>query len=221
MAVLRNWPKAATVFLRQTACGSCWLKKASLAELQECSESTRLSARLAGVLALGFRLTVHPKRQAIAGRFSAQCKGVNAEGAICRWSRESYHARPAGRVYDGRCLGASHSRTSEEEKQFSHLLARRMDDADTQVAKQAAFYLRLLKDERVDAKSPPPLLGITTVVAANTPIANARTTGIMELPEEFRKFDWQKEAEQGDLKKGTGIIHGARLCGLSPDQTRC
>src|SRR6185295_1316191 len=93
---------------------------------------------------------------------------------------------------------------SEEEIIFA-LLSRRMDDADARVAKQAAFFLRLLKDERVDAKAAA-LLGISFNAPTNTPIANAHTTGIMELPEAFRNLDWQKEAERGDIKKGQELF---------------
>src|SRR6185436_1888633 len=88
-----------------------------------------------------------------------------------------------------------------------------MDDADARVARQAAFLLRLLKDERVDAKASA-LLGIPFNAPTNEPITNARTTGIMELPETFRNLDWQKEAERGDIKKGQELFRtrGCAVC---------
>lgn len=104
------------------------------------------------------------------------------------------------------------ARTSDEETIFA-LLARRMDDADTRVARQAALFLRLLKDERVDAKASD-LLGIPFNAPTNAPIANARVTGTLELPEAFRNLDWQKEAERGDAQKGRELFttRGCAVC---------
>src|SRR5207247_10062784 len=102
---------------------------------------------------------------------------------------------------------------SAEEEIVVALLSRRMDDADARVARQAAFFLRLLKDKRVDAKASA-LLGISFNTPTNTPIANALTTGIIELPETFRNFDWQTEAARGDTKKGQELFttRGCAVC---------
>ena len=197
-------------FLRQTAV-QLLAEKASLAELQQLSESTRPPARLAGVLALGFRLTVPQSTRPLPDSFPLNPKGFNAKVQYADGIENlAPHARLG--VFTIADAWAHRTRTSEEETIFA-LLSRRMDDADARVARQAAFFLRLLKDKRVDAKASA-LLGISFNTPTNTPIANALTTGIIELPETFRNLDWQKEVERGDTKKGQELFttRGCAVC---------
>jgi putative heme-binding domain-containing protein len=70
----------------------------------------------------------------------------------------------------------------------------------------------LLKDERVDAKASG-ILGTLVNAPTDSPIANARVTGTMELPEAFRNLNWQKEAQRGDAKKGQDLF-SARGCAV-------
>jgi putative heme-binding domain-containing protein len=196
-------------FLRQTAV-QLLAEKASLAELQQLSESTRPPTRLAGVLALGFRLTVSPSTKPLPDNFPLSPNGFNAKVQYVD-GIENLATRGRLGVFTVAEAWAHRAGTSEEETIFA-LLARRMDDADARVARQAAFFLRLLKDERVDAKASA-LLGIPFNAPTNTPIANARVTGTVELPEAFRSFDWQKEAERGDAKKGQELFT-SRGCGV-------
>jgi putative heme-binding domain-containing protein len=197
-------------FIRQTAV-QLLAEKASLAELQQLSESTRSPARLAGVLALGFRLTVPQSAKPLPDNFPLNPKGFNAK---------VQYADGIENLTTHACLGvftiadawAKRAGNSEDETIFA-LLARRMDDADERVARHAAFFLRLLKDERVDAKASG-ILGILVKAPTNAPIANARVTGTIELPEAFRNLDWQKEAERGDAKKGQDLFttRGCAVC---------
>ena len=186
-------------------------EKASLAELQQLSESTRPPARLAGVLALGFRLTVPQSTKPLPDSFPLNPKGFNAKVQYADGIENlAPHARLG--VFTIADAWTHRAGTSEEEIIFA-LLSRRMDDADARVARQAAFFLRLLKDKRVDAKASA-LLGISFNTPTNTPIANALTTGIIELPETFRNFDWQTEAARGDTKKGQELFttRGCAVC---------
>jgi putative heme-binding domain-containing protein len=197
-------------FLRQTAV-QLLAEKASLAELQQLSESTRPPARLAGVLALGFRLTVPQSTKPLPDSFPLNPKGFNAKVQYADGIENlAPHARLG--VFTIADSWTHRAGTSEEEIIFA-LLSRRMDDADARVARQAAFFLRLLKDERVDAKASA-LLGISFNTPTNTPIANALTTGITELPETLRNFDWQTEAARGDTKKGQELFttRGCAVC---------
>ena len=197
-------------FLRQTAV-QLLAEKASLAELQQLSESTRAPARLAGVLALGFRLTVPQSTKPLPDNFPLNPKGFNAKVQYADGIENlAPHARLG--VFTIADAWTHRAGTSEEEIIFA-LLSRRMDDADARVARQAAFFLRLLKDKRVDAKASA-LLGISFNTPTNTPIANALTTGIIELPETFRNFDWQTEAARGDTKKGQELFttRGCAVC---------
>ena len=208
-AVLRL-AESSDSFLRQIAV-QLLAEKAAVAELQSLSESPRPAARLAAVLALGFRLTVPVSTTALPENYSLNPKGFSAKvqyvGGI-----EDLAPRERMGVFTMAEAWGHRTRTAEEETIFA-LLDRRMDDADERVARQAALFLRLLKDERVDAKAAA-LLGITAGVVANTPIANARTTGTLELPEAFRKIDWKSEAEHGDSKKGQELFvtRGCAIC---------
>src|SRR6267142_553994 len=202
--------ESADSFLRQTAV-QLLAEKASLAELQQLSESTRPPARLAGVLALGFRLTVPQSTKPLPDSFPLNPKGFNAKVQYADGIENlAPHARLG--VFTIADAWTHRAGTSEEEIIFA-LLSRRMDDADARVARQAAFFLRLLKDKRVDAKASA-LLGISFNTPTNTPIANALTTGIIELPETFRNFDWQTEAARGDIKKGQELFttRGCVVC---------
>jgi putative heme-binding domain-containing protein len=191
-------------FLRQTAV-QLLAEKASVPELQQLSESTRSQARLAGVLALGFRLTVPPAAKPLLDNFPLNAKGFNAKvqyvGGV-----ENLATNARLGVFTIADAWSQRARTEEEETIFA-MLSRRMDDADTRVARQAAFFLRLLKDERVDAKAAA-LLDIDSTAQTNAPIANARVSGAVELPEMFRNFNWQKESERGDIKKGQELFTG-------------
>jgi len=191
-------------FVRQTAV-QLLAEKASLAELQQLSESTRSPARLAGVLALGFRLTVPQSAKPLPDNFPLNPKGFNAKVQYAE-GIENLATRARLGVFTIADAWAKRAGNSEDETIFA-LLARRMDDADERVARHAAFFLRLLKDERVDAKASG-ILGILVNAPTNSPIANARVTGTMELPEAFRNLDWQKEALHGDIKKGQELFIG-------------
>jgi putative heme-binding domain-containing protein len=197
-------------FLRQTAV-QLLAEKAALSELQQLSESTRPPARLAAVLALGFRLTVPQSAKPLPENFPLNPKGFNGKVQYVD-GIENLAAQARLGVFTIADAWSRQARTAEEETIFA-LLVRRMEDADERVARQAAFFLRLLKDERVDAKASA-LLGIRSDTQANTPIANARSTGTTELPEAFRNIDWQKEAERGDIKKGQELFttRGCAVC---------
>ncbi|MDB6038001.1 MAG: hypothetical protein JWM99_1842 [Verrucomicrobiales bacterium] len=191
-------------FVRQTAV-QMLAEKASLAELQQLSESARSPARLASVLALGFRLTVPQSARPLPDNFPLNPKGFNAKVEYTDGIENlSTHARLG--VFTIADAWVKRAGNSEDETIFA-LLARRMDDADERVARHAAFFLRLLKDERVDAKASG-ILGILGNAPTNSPIANARVTGTIELPEAFRNIDWQKEALHGDIKKGQELFTG-------------
>ncbi len=197
-------------FVRQTSV-QLLAEKASLAELQQLSESTRPPARLAGVLALGFRLTVPQSAKPLSDNFPLNPKGFNAKVQYAD-GIENLATRARLGVFTIADAWAKRAGNSEDETIFA-LLARRMDDADERVARHAAFFLRLLKDERVDAKAST-ILGIRVNARTNAPIANARVTGTIELPEAFRNLDWQKEAERGDAKKGQELFttRGCAVC---------
>lgn len=185
-------------------------EKASLGELQSLSESPRASERLAGVLALGWRLTVPAATKPLASDFPLNTRGFSTRVQYVG-GMEDLATRERTGVFTMADVWAHRPKTADDETIFA-LLERRLDDGDDRVARQAAFFLRLLKDPRVDARAAS-ILGITPQRQQNVAIANAKTTGITELPEAFRLPDWNKEAAAGNAKKGQELF-AARGCAI-------
>ncbi len=203
-------------FLRQTAV-QLLAERATLGELQQLSESARPALRLAGVLALGFRLTVPRATNALPAEFPLNVKGFNARVQYVE-GLEDLTTRGRLGVFTIADAWARGMRTQEADTIFA-LLQRRLNDADERVAKQAAFFLRLLKDERADAKASA-ILRLLPETQTNAPIANARIAEATELPAEFRGLDWEKEAARGDSKKGQELFsaRGCAVChSIKPD----
>lgn len=197
-------------FLRQAAV-QFLAEHAPLAELQELTESTRPAARLAAVLALGFRLTVPPATKPLPANFPLNPKGFSANVRYAE-GVENLASRARLGVFTISDAWARQPKTSEQETIFA-LLERRLNDAEGRVARQAAFFLRLLKDQRVDAAAST-LLGIRVNASTNVPIANIRTTGVTELPEAFARIDWTKEVARGDVGRGQELFtaRGCAVC---------
>ncbi len=197
-------------FLRQTAV-QLLAEKATLAELQQLAESSRVQERLAGALALGFRLTVPQATRPLPADFPLETNGfslkVQYDDGI-----EQLGARDRAGVFTIADAWEDRAKTAEEETIFQ-LLTRRLNDADGQIARQAAFFLHLLNDARVDEQASA-VLGPSSDTATNTPIANARSTGTLDLPEAFRAIDWEKEAARGDAKMGEKLFatRGCAAC---------
>ena len=185
--------------------------RAPLADLQKLAESSSSSERLAGVLALGFRLTVPRTTQTLADDFPLNTKGFSTRVQYVGGIEDLSKVERTG-VFTMADVWAHSAKTADQETIFA-LLERRLVDANDRVAKQAAFFLRLLKDPRVDAKAAA-VLGIAPERQQNKPIANAQTTGMIELPKEFDLPDWDKRAATGDVKKGRELFEtrGCAVC---------
>jgi len=203
-------------FLRQTAV-QLLAEKAALGELQQLSESAQPALRLAGVLALGFRLTVPRATNVLSAEFPLNAKGFSAKVQYVE-GLEDLTARGRLGVFTIADVWAHGPRTQDEEMAFA-LLQRRLNDADERVAKQAAFFARLLKDQRTDAAASA-LLATLPDAQTNSPIAHARTTGAIELPVEFRGLNWEREAARGDSNRGHDLFvaRGCAIChSIKPD----
>jgi putative heme-binding domain-containing protein len=203
-------------FLRQTAV-QLLAEKAPLVELQQLSESARPESRFAGVLALGFRLTVPRATNVLSAEFPLNAKGFSARVQYVD-GLEDLAAQGRLGVFTIADVWAHGTRTQEDDMAFA-LLQRRLNDADERVAKQAAFFAWLLKDQRTDAMASA-ILGTLPDTQTNSPIANARSTGATALPSEFLSLDWEKEAAHGDSKKGEDLFtaRGCAVChSVRPD----
>jgi len=205
-------------YIRQTA-AFLLARRASLQQLFALCEDSDARRRRAGVLAAGFRLTV-PEFD----------KRLDQTIPLDLGMKHAYTVTYAGGVQeDLRAKGlmgnftladawAKRNKTIEDETLFT-LLKRHMYDANENIAKQAAFFLRLLKDERSDDLAAT-VLGLPALSGPQgSPLTNATTTGATELPEAFRHFDWTKEAAQSDVKKGQELFNtrGCAVCHSAND----
>jgi putative heme-binding domain-containing protein len=203
-------------FLRQTA-AQLLAARGSLANLQSLTESPKAQARMAGVLSLGFKLTMPLVTGKLSPDFPLNTNGFKAkvqyDGGV-----ENLALQSRVGVFTMAEAWSRLPHAPEDEKAFA-LLERRLDDTDAAVAREAAFFLRLLKDPRVDAKAAE-RLGIVSASVANTPIARARVAENVEWPVQFRGLDWELEARRGDAKKGKELFatRGCAVCHqIQPD----
>ncbi|HEV8542540.1 MAG TPA: c-type cytochrome [Verrucomicrobiae bacterium] len=207
VAMLAQSPES---FLRQTA-AQLLAEKASLAELESLAESPKAETRMAGVLCLGFKMTVPPATGTLSPDFPLNTNGFKSKVQY-DGGTENLALKSRVGVFTIAEAWSGRPHTPKEEKTFD-LLARRLDDADAGVAREAAFFLRLLKDPRVDAKAAE-RLGIRSAGVANAPIARARAAEATEWPVELRGLDWEVEARRGDAKKGKDLFvtRGCVVC---------
>jgi putative heme-binding domain-containing protein len=190
-------------YLRQTA-SLLLASRATVKQLATLCEDPDFKRRTVGVLAAGFRLTVprwdEPLDKSVpldAGRgYTVTYAGGVTEDLLKRGPMGNFTMSDAWDTL---------ARTQEDETLFA-LLLHRLQDADDNVALQAAFFLRLLNDTRSEA-SAAAVLGLKTNAAQNgAPLANATSTGATELPAAFQSLDWAKQAAQGDPEKGQELF---------------
>ncbi len=178
----------------------------SVGEIQRLCESPDVDDRLTGILIAGQRLTVPP----FIGPLPAD------------WPLEPMHSKVA---YAGESVEfttgnftmadvwAKHAKSADEEHLLA-VLARRLNDSEPDNAREAAFFLHLLKDPQTESQCVA-ILGISTGAAAQAvPLKGAVSTGNTEMPAQFKTQDWAKEAAQGDRQKGAALFisHGCSTC---------
>ncbi len=131
-------------YLRQAAI-RLLSEKAPLARLEELCMSDQSSERLAGVLAVGRRLTVRDT-DAVLPEEVPLGKTV---GPVVNLNGEQVDLRTLGRIGTYRIKDVwKHVPHSDEQETMFTLLIARLDDADEIVRLQAATFLNLLDDER-------------------------------------------------------------------------
>ncbi len=157
-------------YLRQTAV-QILAQKATTDQLQKLSGAPAAADRLVGVLALGRRLTVPPVTQPLPDDYPAAAPNF---ASTVQYADGTVELKTLGRLANftmAEVWARKKTKSAEEEKIFD-FLQRRLHDADEQVAKQAAFNLRLLADPRTDAEAAA-ILKIKNDVIVK-PIASAR-----------------------------------------------
>ncbi len=139
--------------------GDTYLRQASAFLLAERADATQLNSllasndppgRLAGVLAIGFRLTVPPATGEIPAQLPLRYDSGNAQFTI-QYADAKIDLKKLGRV--GSFTIAERWKTvppSSEETRLFEMLIGRLDDADDRVRLQAGYFLSLLGDARAD-----------------------------------------------------------------------
>jgi hypothetical protein len=135
-------------YLRQAAT-LLLAEKASLDRLAKLTRDGDAATRLAGVLAVGHRLTVPPATKPLADALPLEPWRNGDEAYVIEYADGKEDLRKLGRV--GTFTVAEHwkagKHTDEQEKLFGLLLARLEDDHEP-VRLQAAFFLSRLNDPR-------------------------------------------------------------------------
>lgn len=191
--------------LRQTAV-QLLAARLPVSEIQKLCEASDRESRLTGILVAGQRLTIPPLTGALPADWPLspiKCN-VTFVGETIELSAGNFTMAD---------VWAKKSKSDDEEKLFA-FLERRMNDSVPDNAKQAAFFLRLLKDTRTDIQCAS-ILGLPPDQATQgTPLKGATSTGITEMPAAFKSIDWQKEAVSGDAKIGAKLFteRGCSLC---------
>lgn len=142
---------SADSYIRQAA-AFVLAEQASLADLERLCGAATPAARLAGVLAVGFRLTMPAVSAPIAPQYPLEKWSADNVYKI-RFFDKQVDLREYGRA--GMFTVAEHwkasKHTTEQEQLFS-LLQLRLDDPDEKVRLEAAHFLSLLGDTRAEPK---------------------------------------------------------------------
>jgi putative heme-binding domain-containing protein len=198
-------------FIRQAA-AFMLARRASVLQINGLCESSDSKRRRAGVLAAGFRLTVPEWDKApdpstpLAGGNTGAYRVTYAGGLT-----ENLSKRGRAGNFTIADVWAGHTPTADEAS-LSSLLVRRMEDSDENISRQAAIFVRLLGDVKTVARADE-LLGVPAIASGDSkaPIADAKATGVMVMPDAFRALDWNKEVAKGDVAAGQKIF-AARGC---------
>jgi putative heme-binding domain-containing protein len=191
--------------LRQTAV-QLLAARLPLPEIQKLCESADAGDRLTGILVAGQRLTV----PAFIGSLPADWPLDPMQNTVAYVGETVRFTSGNFTMAD---VWSKHTKSSEDEHLFA-LLERRLNDADAGNAKEAAYFLRLLGDPRTDAQAATVLGLPPETPLQGAPIKGAVSTGLMELPEIFKKVEWEKEVAAGDPKIGAALFatRGCTVC---------
>ncbi|MDP6443425.1 MAG: galactose-1-epimerase [Pirellulaceae bacterium] len=150
-AIVDGPARSDDTYLRQAA-AILIARKATLERLDELSNAPDPATRLAGVLAIGFRLTLLDATRPLDDNLPLQ-PYPNEDPYVIDYADGKVDLRKHGRV--GLFTLAEHwkagKHTAEQEALFAKLAAR-LDDSEESVRLQAAHFLSLLNDDRAEAK---------------------------------------------------------------------
>lgn len=151
-ATLLDGPAVSSdTYLRQ-ASAFLLAERASAADLDALLGSTDARQRLAGVLAVGFRLTIPPAIGPVSESLPLKYESGNALFVI-PYADATVDLKQLGRV--GSFTIAERWKAlprSEDESKLTQLLLERVNDADDRVGAQAGYFLTLLDDKPINTR---------------------------------------------------------------------
>ncbi|HWD20032.1 MAG TPA: hypothetical protein VHB20_12215 [Verrucomicrobiae bacterium] len=178
--------------------------KGSPAQWAELCEDPDPRRRILGILAVGFRLT-KPEPDQPPSRWvpksSVLTDGTNYFGAdLVQGRDEDQRVCAAAGTFSTQAIWLAVTMTDEEKKLVA-LLEHRLLDGNKNVARQALFFLRLIRNreaEQVLATE----WGLARRLRSRRALPNFRAATATNLPAAFREFDWAKEAAAGNPQRG-------------------
>jgi putative heme-binding domain-containing protein len=179
-------------YLRQAA-AFLIAQRAGSVDWDRLFDSKDAAARLAGVLAAGFRLTVPPSIGEIPPELPLRYESTNAQFTV-QYADATIDLRKLGRV--GSFTSAERWKTlphSDDEQRLFRALVARLNDSDDRVAYQAGYFLSLLNDPAAE-----PLVALSRRSMALRQLAAAPQTPIKRVWE-IGPFD--------DAPRGFDTIH--------------
>jgi len=195
-------------YVRQTAT-FLLARRASVRQIMSLCEDASPKRRVAGVLAAGFRLTVPPFDQAPPA--AVPLDPGNKQGYTVNYAEGPTDLTAGVRigVFTMADAWAKREKAADDQDLFA-LLQRRLFDAEPRIAKQAAYFLRLLKDDRVDTAAGK-VLGLPATASVDPPAIKNLKQGVTrrtEMAPQFTGKNWAIEAAHGDPVKGKELFHG-------------
>ncbi|MEI7953721.1 MAG: c-type cytochrome [Verrucomicrobiota bacterium] len=195
--------------LRQTAV-QLLAARLAISEIQQLCESKNATDRRTGILVAGQRLTI----PALSGPLPDGWP-LDPMQSVVPYVGETVDLAKRGMLgnFTFADAWAKRAKSPADESLFA-LLERCLNDVASDNAKQAAMFLRLLKDPRSDSQCAD-VLGLPSRDAIQPiPLKNATSSGITELPEAFKNVNWQARLGGANSKNGAALFttRGCAVC---------
>ena len=196
-------------FIRQAA-AMLLARRATADELNRLLQSSDAAARLAGVLAAGFRLTVPPAVGDLPAKLPLKYESGNAQFVI-RYADAEVDLKQLAHV--GSFTTAErwrHVAPSEDERQCYEALLARLDDEDDRVYEQAAYFLALLNDNPANERIAKSRRSRVLRQLADAPsVAVSQTWTLGPCDDRAKGFDTVHPPEAGAIDLSAAVPAGS------------
>lgn len=206
-----NWEEGS--YVRQ--CAALLLaRRASQAQISSLCQSADPALRLTGILAAGIRMTL----LAPAEPFGTEVPTISMLNEA--YKRFSFTNHPddkpyiaAGRFFSTRDLWLAKTLTPEQ-LAFRALLEKGVHDSNLNIARQALYFLRFMRHRWADSVLATKLGMDSAPQIPRHSIRSAVPATATQMPPEYKKFDWQREAAHGNPTVGRSLFleRGCNQC---------